>query len=328
MSTLPADTPGGGGGDADIVVTDRQLFDSAVSDPAPQPSPPQPPSAPMEPPAPPRQQPQPPPQQTVQPGTQPRDAHTGRFQQKPPPQQQRPQQGGGGPGQEHHVPLRTYLDEREQRYRIQAEHDQMRRAWVQLQEAQQRTMQEQQARTLPQTIYDNPDMYLQHNIVQPLRNEGHLAMMQIKDGLSREFANAQFGEQNVTHALSALAQVRYTPDGDHLFRQIMSSGHPYGALVRWFQHARAQQAIGPDPMAWARKQRDAWLDDEQMQAEAARRWYAKQQRRQGQQQQRAPGGGQPNVQLPPSLSSLPASSGRGAPVGDLSDASLWRAALR
>lgn len=264
---------------------------------------------------------QPPP--AASPGAQPRDAQTGRFQKGKARAQQQPQPG---PGQEHHVPLRTYLDEREQRYRIQAEHDQMRRAWAQLQEAQQQAMLAQQQAQMPRTIYDNPEQYLHHNVMQPLRNEGHMAMLQIKDGLSREFANAQFGEQNVTTALNALASFRYTPNGEHIFRQIMSSGHPYGALVRWFHAARAQQAIGPDPNAWVQKQRQAWLDDEQMQAEAAKRYYAKQQQQQ-QRQQRAPGG-QPNVQLPPSLSSLPSSSGRQGPVGDLSDASLWRAALR
>jgi hypothetical protein len=123
-----------------------------------------------------------------------------------------------------------------------------------------------------------------------------------------------------------MASIRYTPNGDHIFRQIMSSGHPYGALVRWFQAARAQQAIGPDPSAWMQKQRQAWLDDEQMQAEAARRYYARQQNQQHQQQ--GVRGQPPNVQLPPSLSSLPSSSGRQDVGGDLSDASLWRAAIR
>jgi hypothetical protein len=334
MSTLPAD-PGGGGGE-DIVVTDRQLFDSAISDPAPQPQPePQPsPSAPSpdqvrgpEPAA----QPQQPPQPAAQPGEQPRDAQ-GRWAnkqaQQPRPQQQPPQpqpQGGGAqqPQAPHHVPLRELLDERERRYRIQAEHDQMRRAWDQLQRQQQQAALAAQQAQMPQTIYDNPDQYLFHNVIQPLRNEGHMAMLQIKDGLSREWANTQFGEQNVTSALSALASFRHTPDGTHLYNQIMSSGHPYGALVRWFNNARAQQAIGPDPNAWVQKQRQAWLDDEAMQAEAAKRWYARQQQRQPQQQQRVQGG-RPNVQLPPSLSSLPSSSGRADQGGDLSDAHLWR----
>lgn len=327
MSTLPAD-PGGGGGDADIVITDRQLFDSALSDPAPAPQPePQPqPSAPSPEPA---AQPQQRPQQPQMPGEQPRDAQ-GRFQQRQQPQQrpqQRPPQpqGGGGQQQPHHVPLRELLDERERRYRIQAEHDQMRRAWENLQQQAMQQAELQRQATMPRTIYDNPDQYLHHNVVTPLRQEGHMAMLQIKDGLSREMANAQFGEQNVTAALSALASFRYTPNGDHLFRQIMSSGHPYGALVRWFHQARAQQAIGPDPNAWVQKQRQAWLDDEQMQAEAARRYYARTQQQQGQQRAR---GQPPNVQLPPSLSSLPSSSGRQDAIGDLSDASLWRAALR
>src|SRR5262245_8943761 len=327
MSTRPAD-PGGGGGE-DLVVTDRQLFESALSDPAPQPEPqPEPQPAPSEPTAEPPQQPQQEPQQM---GAQPRNER-GQFapwQQAQPQQQPRPPQQPqpGQPQAPHHVPLRELLDERERRYRVQAEHDQMRRAWDLLQQQQQQAALAEQQRTMPQTIYDNPDMYLHHNVVQPLRNEGHMAMLQIKDGLSREMANAQFGEQNVAHALNALASFRHTPDGNHLFNQIMSSGHPYGALVRWFHTARAQQAIGPDPNAWVQRQRQAWLDDEQMQAEAAKRFYARQQQQQRPQQQRAPGG-PPNVQLPPSLSSLPASSGRADAGGDLSDAHLYRFATR
>jgi hypothetical protein len=329
MSTQPAD-PGGGGGE-DLVVTDRQLFESALENPEPQPSSAEPQPAPSAPSPEPAAPPQQPPQQPQQAGAQPRDAQ-GRFASQPQRPQQRPQQPQGNgqqqpqPGQApHQVPLRELLDERERRYRIQAEHDQMRRAWEQLQYQQQQAALAQQQAQMPRTIYDNPDMYLQHNVVQPLRNEGHMAMLQIKDGLSREMANAQFGAQNVDGALHALASFRYTPDGDHLFRQIMSSGHPYGALVNWYRNARAQQAIGPDPNAWVQKQRNAWLDDEQMQAEAARRYYARQQQQRGP-QQRAPGG--PNVQLPPSLSSLPSSSGRQDAVGDLSDQSLFNFAIR
>jgi hypothetical protein len=333
MTPDTADPNGGGGGD--VVVTDRQLFDSALSDPAPQPqSEPQPaPSAPSpdqgsEPPAAPPQEPQP-----QQPGEQPRNER-GQFaprqQQQPPqqPQQQPRPQPQGGPQPPHHVPLRELLDERERRYRVQAEADQMRQAWAQLQQQQQMAELAARQAQMPQTIYDNPDAYLQHNVMQPLRNEGHMAMLQIKDGLSREMANSQFGEQNVGQALNALASIRHTPDGNHLFNQIMSSGHPYGTLVRWFQAARAQQAIGPDPNAWVQKQREAWLDDEQMQAEAAKRYYVKQQRSQQQSVAGRVPGSPPNVQLPPSLSSLPASSGRQDAGGDLSDAHLWRFATR
>ena len=331
MSTEPTDVGGGGG---DVSVTDRQLFDAALSDPAPSAPSSEPQPQPSAPSAEPPVQPQQPPPQPAQPGVQPRDAQ-GRFaqQQRPPQPQQPPPPRGQAPqpqGQQqapHHVPLRELLDERERRYRIQAEHDQMRRAWENLQQQAMQQAEAQRQATMPRTIYDNPDQYLHHNVMQPLRNEGHMAMLSIKDGLSREMANAQFGDQNVTTALNALASFRYTPDGDHLFRQIMSSGHPYGALVRWFHNARAQQQIGPDPNAWVQKQRNAWLDDEQMQAEAARRYYA---RTQGQRQTtagRVPGQ-PPNVQLPPSLSSLPSSSGRQEAGGDLSDQHLFNFAIR
>ncbi len=316
--------PGGGGETTvtpDIVVTDRQLFDSALENPEPQQQPEQRQQQPQQS----AQQEQRSPQleqrqEPQQPGEQPRN-EKGQFaprQQQPQPQQP-PQAAAAQQGQQqdHRVPLRELLDERERRYRLQAEADQMRNAWAQLQ---QQALAYQQAQQ-PQTIYDNPEQYLHHNVMQPLRNEGHMAMLQIKDGLSREMANAQFGEQQVNAALQAMASVRYSPNGDHVFRQIMSSGHPYGELVKWFNYARAQQAIGPDPEAWLNKQREAWMNDPRVQAEVMRR-------QQQQLQQRQQRGGQPNVQLPPSLSSLPASSGRVDQGGDMSDASLFAFATR
>jgi hypothetical protein len=330
--------PNGGGGD-DVVVTDRQLFESALSDPAPSASAGAG-SAPAEPPAqadgeaPAQAGEQQEPQEQPQPGGQPRNER-GQFaprqQQPQQPQQQPRPQPQGGPQPPHHVPLRELLDERERRYRIQAEADQMRQAWAQLQQQQEMAALAQQQAQMPQTIYDNPDAYLQHNVVAPLLQQVEMARLRDKDAMSREFANVQFGPQSsqlIEAALQAMAQVRHTPQGDFIFRQIMASGHPYGALVQWFNNARAQQAIGPDPNAWVQRQRQAWLDDEQMQAEAARRYYAKQQRQQQPQQQQRGPGSPPNVQLPPSLSSLPASSGRADAGGDLSDAHLWRFATR
>jgi len=311
MSTLPAE--GGGGGN---VVTDRELFDHSV---APEPSP-APAPAPSEQPSPapaPTQQQQP--ETTGQPGQPARDDR-GRFapqqgqpQQPPqqrPPQQQQPQQRQP---EDHRVPLRELLEERERRQRIEMEHQQLM-AHLQRQ---------QQPPPGPETIFDGPDDYLQQRVMQPLRQEGYQMMLQVKDGISREMANNQFGEQVVTAALSELMKVRQTPDGDLAFRKIMASGHPYGELVKWQQQQRAHAAIGNDPQAWLRQQQQTWFNDPRVRAamlESIRAGAG------GQQQQ---GNGRaPNVSLPPSLSTVPGTSGRESDLGDLSSESLFAYATK
>ena len=316
-----------GGDSADIVVTDKELFDHAISTPPPD----QPAEAAKV--APEAAPPQPQPQEHPG-GDRRRDEH-GRFVAGQPPQQ--PQQQPGQPQQpqqqpqqqrlpeDHRVPLRELLAEREQRQKAQAEMAQMREAWAYFQntqlQPQQQPQQPQQPQQVPQTIFDNPDQYLAERVISPLQQWGQDGMLKIKDGLSRAIADQQFGAQAINAALADIASIRYTPQGDFQYRQIMASGHPYGELIKWHQQARAHQAIGPDPNAWLRKQQEAWFNDPNVQArmiEHVRR------------QQQHPGANRPppTVNLPPSLSSLPASSGRLDDQGDLSDASLYRFATR
>ena len=134
----------------------------------------------------------------------------------------------------------------------------------------------------------------------------------------------QFGQQAVDAALADISRIRQTPQGDFIFRQIMQSGHPYGELVKWHNQARAQAAIGNDPQAWLRQQQQAWFNDPKVQeamAQHLRQKYAQQQQQNG-------SGNPPNVSLPPSLSSVPSSSGRGVELGDLSSESLFAHAIK
>lgn len=292
----------------DVVVTDKDLYDHAVSEPSPAPSTPAPAEAPV-----PEQGPAPTPAPQQQAPAVPRDDQ-GRFAPKQPPQPQQPQQRQP---EDHRVPLRDLLEERERRQKIEAEANEMRNAWAQFQRAQQAAAQQQQA---PQTIFDNPDEYLQNRVMAPLRQEGQMYMLKVKDDISRYQANQQHGEQVVNAALSDLTRIRNSPQGDYIFTQIMQTGHPYDALVRWHSQARAQQQIGPDPEAWFQKRSAQLLDDPRWQAEAAKRYYARQ-------QQQATGR-PPQVNLPPSLQTMPASSGRTSDQGDLSDASLYSFATK
>jgi hypothetical protein len=308
MSTQPAD---GGGGNT---ITDRQLFDQATApDPTPSPAPSQPSQNPSDtggatdapPPSTRPDLQQQPPAQT---GQQPRDP-TGKFAPKP--QGQQPQQRMP---EDHRVPLREMLDERERRQRIEAEYNQLV----------QHLQQQQQKPQGPETIFDAPDEYLNQRVIAPLRQEMQMEMMKRTDAQSREFANVQFGEQVVNAALADIARIRQTPQGDFVFRQIMAAGHPYGELVKWHNQARAQAAIGHDPQAWLRQQQQAWFNDPKVQeamAQHLRQKYAAQQQQNG-------SGNPPNVSLPPSLSSVPSSSGRNVDLGDLSSESLFQHAIK
>ena len=305
------------GGDANTI-TDRQLFDHANADPDPAPAPSQ---------SPPSRGPQSPSstggaadatppstrpdlqQQPAQTG-QPRDPQ-GKFAKQPQgqPQQRQPE--------DHRVPLRELLAERDARQRMEAHVQELTRAVVAMQQP------PQQAQA-PETIFDDPQKYLDSRVVDPLRQEGQRYMMQIKDGLSREFANTQHGQRAVDTALAAMAQFRHTPQGNFVFQQIMNSGHPYGELVRWHKQQVAYSAIGADPHAWLRQQQQQWLDDPNAQRQMLDRIRAKQAANGG----NGARGNPPNVQLPPSLSSVASTASRMGEQGDLSSQSLWSFANR
>ena len=211
----------------DVVITDEQLFDHAIA-PDPAPTPPtveiqgggdqpgqtgqsgpsigQPASQPAA-------------------GELPRDPQ-GRFAKTPAQKPQAaPQQQPQRTPEDHRVPLRELLDERERRQRIEAEAHQMRQAWAQFQAQQQAAAQQQQA---PQTIFDAPEDYLTQRVIEPLRQEMQMEALKNKEQMSREVANHQFGQQAVNAALADMTRVRWTPQGDLAYRQIMSAGHPYG----------------------------------------------------------------------------------------------------
>ena len=308
MSTEPAGGTISGNSSDTNTITDQQLFDHALNSPDPTPAPSSPPSS--EPSLPPSQGAQaserpastrPDLQQGAQTPGQPRDPQ-GKFAPKPQGQQ----------GQQHNVPLAELLKERDARQRLEAHAQELTRAVMDLQ--QRLSPQAPQQPQGPETIFDDPRAYLDQHVMQPLRQEGQMYMMKIKDDVSRTQANMQFGEQEVNAALQDIGRIRQTPQGNFVFQQIMQSGHPYGQLVQWHRQARAQAAIGANPQAWLRKQQQAWAENAKVQD------YVLQLRAKRLGAQKAT---PPNVQLPPSLSSIRSSSGRIDNGGDLSSASLY-----
>jgi len=189
--------PAGGtiSGNNPNVITDQQLFDHATSDPTPAPATSPPPSGPGPSPSPsgdPSSAPastRPDLQQPAQPQGQPRD-EGGRFAPRPQGQQAQPQQ-------EHRVPLRELMEERDRRQRLEAHTQELTRVVMALQQQMLPQQHPQQQPQGPETIFDHPEQYLDQRVVTPLRQEGQMYMMQIKDGLSREMANTQFGAEEV-----------------------------------------------------------------------------------------------------------------------------------
>jgi hypothetical protein len=314
---------GGSVGGPANTITDRQLFDHANSDPDPAPAPSQPSQSPASPDGataapPPSTRPdlQQPEQPQAQPGQQPRTPE-GKFAPKPQgqPQQQRQPE-------DHRVPLRELLAERDARQRLEAHAAELTRAVMELQ---QRTdPNRQQSQQPPETIFDNPDQYLTTRVMDPLRQEGQREIMKVKDGLSRAQANREYTPQVVNAALGVMAQFRQTPQGNFVFHQIMQSDHPYGELVEWHRQQVAYSAIGRDPYAWLRQQQQQWLDDPNAQRQMLERIRAKQANGGGNGAQGRP----PNVQLPPSLSTVASTASRTEAPGDLSSQSLWSFANR
>jgi len=315
---------GGSVGGEATTITDRQLFDHANADPTPAtpPSPSQPSQSPSDtggdtgaPPPSTRPDLQQQPEQQQQPGQQPR-APDGKFAPKQ--QGQQPQQRQQP--EDHRVPLRELLAERDARQRLEAHAAELTRAVMELQQRTDPNRRAQQQQE-PETIFDNPDQYLNTRVMDPLRQEASRYMMQMKDGLSREFANTQFTQPVVDAALAAMAQFRHTPQGNFVFQQIMSAGHPYGELVKWHKQVSAYSSIGADPDAWLKQQQQKWLDDPNAQRAMMERLRARQ-------QQNGAQGNPPNVQLPPSLSSVASTASRTEAPGDLSSNSLWSFANR
>src|SRR6266516_665827 len=311
----PVDT--GGGDTEEVVITDRELFDQAISDTPPEPKPAEPAAQPTKTPE----------------QRQARDDR-GRFsgrqpqQQRPPSQQAAPPQQPQQPpaqarppaapqAEDHRVPLKTFIEERDRRQKLEK---QLEEVVDYMKRQPQQPQAPQQPQGPKQTIWDNPDEYLLHNVIEPLRAEGRRAIMERNDGLSREYAINTHGEEIVNDAFEALKSIRNTPEGEYAYNTIMAAGHPYGALVKWHQKQRAHKAVGEDPDAWLRQKQQDWLRDPN--AQKAMMDYLRSQ------QSRPTPGTQPNVSLPPSLSSIPASSGRVEQAGDLTDESLYKFATR
>ena len=172
-------------------------------------------------------------------------------------------------------------------------------------------------------LYDNPDGFVDHRLQQGLtpieqRLQAQEQRMQAQlEYTSRRDAFKEYGEETVRNAYTWLAQGIQSRDPDvvHVYQQVMQSEHPYDATVQAFKRASILQQIGKvgDLDKWA-IQRAQELSGAQ------------------QQQNRQPSSGQQPqgsiVKLPPSLRNAPAARVAAEDDTDMSDAALFRQAMR
>ena len=259
-------------------------------------------------------------------GEQPRDAQ-GRFAPKDatsPPQAAPTQAQPGKPGappapaeatqQDHRVPLRELLDERERRQELQ-------RQLAHLQSQMQQAQRQQQPAEKPD-FYADPDAYLSHTL-NPLRQEIGSQIGEMREGFSRMMAIEKHGEETVSSAFAELERQMAVGQGQYDYARIMRSQHPFGELVRWHKNYQTQSKIGGDLDGFLKKREDELLNDPQFMQRVAEKLRA------GNGSTPASGRSAGNVQLPPSLNKMTSAAPRTAGEDDLdvSDSGLFRHAL-
>jgi hypothetical protein len=147
-------------------------------------------------------------------------------------------------------------------------------------QAQQRPQQPQQPAT-PPDWWQDPDVALDYrlrNAVGPVAEQLQQQVRKVEEAMQRQreeysriAASQQHGAETVDGAYQALAEhVRSNPAAaEHDWRRIMSSPHPYDALVQWNIERRALADFGRDPNAYREKLRQELLAELQQQQQPA-----------------------------------------------------------
>jgi hypothetical protein len=114
-----------------------------------------------------------------------------------------------------------------------------------------------QPNTAPQQapdFWEAPETAIDHRLNQAI-TPIQQALMAQREGMSRMIAAEKHGEEAVNEAYQALASLRASnsPEFQATYQQVMSSPHPYGALVAWHGKQKVMSEIGSDPAAYREK---------------------------------------------------------------------------
>lgn len=109
------------------------------------------------------------------------------------------------------------------------------------------------AQTVPD-FWEAPESAIDHRLTQavaPIQQ----ALAAQREGMSRMMAVEKHGEDAVNEAYQAIAALKAagSPEFQATYHQVMSSPHPYGALVAWHGKQKVMSEIGSDPAAYREK---------------------------------------------------------------------------
>jgi hypothetical protein len=170
----------------------------------------------------------------------------------------------------------------------------------------------------PPDLFENPNGFVDHNVrqlVDPMKAE----LQQMREEFSRIRAEDKHGPEKVRAAYDWIAQgiAQRDPEVVSAYNRAMQSRHPFGDIVAAHQQRTVYQTIGDDPNVWFEKELERRMSsDPQFAAKV---------------QQSRQASGQPQgsiTKLPPSLRNTPAARGAVEDDNDMSDAALFRHALR
>lgn len=146
------------------------------------------------------------------------------------------------PQEDHRVPLRELLDERDKRQALQRELEAFRR--------QQQQFQAQQQQQRPD-FWEQPEGNIDSRVQQAVAPLVQELVMQ-REQTSRALASIQYGEDKVDAAYKDLeARVQAgDPSARFDYQRIMAQPNQYAALVQLHQQRQALTEIGNDPAAY------------------------------------------------------------------------------
>jgi uncharacterized coiled-coil protein SlyX len=156
---------------------------------------------------------------------------------------------------EQRVPVAALQKEREKAKRYTEQVAESQREISELKQTVQQlvnSLQAQQPTPQAPEFWEQPEQaidYRLNQVVTPIQQ----ALVQQREEVSRMMATEKFGESAINEAYETLASMRGSPDFSLTYRQIMSSPHPYGALVDWHRKQQVLSEIGSDPAAYKEK---------------------------------------------------------------------------
>ena len=179
----------------------------------------------------------------------------------------------------------------------------------------------QEAQTAPD-LYEDPNGFVGHNVrqaVDPIKSE----IGQMREYFSRRDAEREHGAEKVQAAFAWLEEGSASRDPERfaIYQKAMQSMHPYGEIVKAHQERQVLQQIGSDPQKWFETSLEQKLQsDPQFAASLLQKI---QQTARGAPQQQGS-----TVRLPPSLNRIASAQSAADASGDMSDASLFENAMR